>query len=395
MTEVRAFAGYRYARDAQARIAPPYDVISGEERARYAREPENVVHVTLPPGVEGRRSYPTSARTFRSWIAEGVIVRDPEPRLYVLLERMPGGATRRGFFVLVRVTEYGAGGVFPHERTLDGPKRDRLLLTREVRANLEPVFFLYDDPEGALDGVFESVTATPSVLRTVGPDGAEIALFASPPSEPLRRLQSLLAGQSLVIADGHHRYETMLRYRDECRGSAGEDPEAPHEFTLGYLVNASDPATRLGAIHRLVGTPLGALREAAISAGFGEEPLSADTGALELLGAIARLRATDHAFALAEKAGAPCVLRRPRGADLDVEVLHRDLLAVGEAPTRFDADAERLFRAARAGEGVAIFLNPVSSQELLRTVRAGRLLPQKSTYFSPKVPSGLLFRDLE
>jgi uncharacterized protein (DUF1015 family) len=198
-----------------------------------------------------------------------------------------------------------------------------------------------------------------------------------------------------VIADGHHRYETMLRYRDECRGSAGEDPEAPHEFTLGYLVNVSDPATSLGAIHRLVGTSLDVLREAALAAGFEEEPLHADTGALELLGTIARLRATDHAFALVEKAGVPFVLRRPRGPDLDVEVLHRDLLAEGAAPTRFDADAQRLFRAARAGEGVAIFLNPLSSQELLRTVRAGRLLPQKSTYFSPKVPSGLLFRDLE
>jgi hypothetical protein len=119
------------------------------------------------------------------------------------------------------------------------------------------------------------------------------------------------------------------------------------------------------------------------------------TDAASALAELERLSETEHAFVLVGKSGAPLLLRRPHGEDLDVEVLHARLLPDEPGAARFDADAERVFGAARAGDGVGLLLNPVSAEELFRVVREGRLLPQKSTYFSPKVPSGLVFRDLE
>jgi uncharacterized protein (DUF1015 family) len=395
VTEIRPFSAYRYTRELGPRIAPPYDVLSDADRAAYAREPENVVHVTLPEGPEGQRSYGTAATLFRNWIGQGVLEQDPEPHLYVLYERTPGGETRRGFFGLVRLAGYDEGKVLPHERTMPGPKEDRLRLTREVRANLEPLFFLYEDREGSLEEVLERVTSTPSVARATGPDGTELALFAPPPAEPLRRLQSLLEERPLVIADGHHRYETMVHYRDECRAARPRDPDAPHEFVMGYLVNAFDPGTRVRAIHRVVQRPLETVRAAAGAAGFAVESMPEETDPSSALAELGRLNETEHAFVLVGKAGAPLLLRRPRGEDLDVEVLHAKLLPEEPGAARFDADAERVFGAARDGDGVGLLLNPVSADELFRVVREGRLLPQKSTYFSPKVPSGLVFRDLE
>ncbi len=394
MTEVRPFAAVRFARDPAPRLAPPYDVISEEDRARYAREPENVVHLTLPPGPEGARDYGDAGRTLRRWIEAGVLVRDPNPALYLLQERTPEGPTRKGLFVLVRLAEYGEGVVLPHERTMAGPREDRLLLTRATRANLEPLFFLYEDREEALAEVFDTAASGPARVRTKGPGGVDLALFAIEDAGTVRKARALFADRTLVIADGHHRYETRLRYREECRAKAGRtDPEAPHEFVLAYLVNALDPGTRVEAIHRLVAAPLGAVRERARASGFAEEALDLGAGPAALLARLAELRETAHAVVAVGGGGPPVLWRRPRGGSLDVEVVHGELIPEG-AEIRFDADPARVLEPAPGGEETALLLNPVAPEELFRVVREGRLLPQKSTYFSPKVPSGLVLRDL-
>ena len=145
MSEVRPFRALRFREAPGPRIAGPYDVISAEERAALGREPQNIVHLTLPSGAEGERDYDGAGRTLERWKEEGVLVRDPSPRIYTLEERVSDGRVRRGFLALVRLADYAERVVLPHERTLAGPKRDRLLLTRAVRANLEPIFFLYED----------------------------------------------------------------------------------------------------------------------------------------------------------------------------------------------------------------------------------------------------------
>jgi uncharacterized protein (DUF1015 family) len=394
MSDIRPVAALRYARDPEPRIAPPYDVISEAERTRYASEPENVVHLTLPPGPEGARDYEDAARTLRRWVDGAVLVRDPNPSLYLLQERTPEGTTRKGIFGLVRLAEYGERVVLPHERTMRGPKEDRLLLTRATRANLEPLFFLYEDREDVLAETYDAATSGPALARVKGPQGVDLALFAIDDAASVRRVHEILLDRSLVIADGHHRYETMLRYREECRAAAGSpDAEAPYEFVLGYFVNAFDAGTQVKAIHRVVSAPLEALRERARAARFVEEALDPKMEPPALLGLLSGLRESTHAVVAAGARGDRLLLRRDRAEVLDVEVVHGELLT--EAwDVRFDAEPARAIEAARKGGGTALLLNPVSPDELFGVVREGRVLPQKSTYFSPKVPSGLLLRDL-
>ncbi len=400
MSEVRPFAALRFARDPGPRIAPPYDVIDESERERLAAEPENVVHLTLPPGAEGSRDYAASARMLAAWVESGVLVRDPAPRIYALEERTTEGRVRRGMLALLRLCDYAERVVLPHERTMAGPKRDRLLLTRAVRANLEPLFFLYEDRDDKLGGCFASGARGPLLAGCSGPEGTGLLLRALDERASIAELGTFLAERPVIIADGHHRYETMLAYRDERReqlraGGAAAAPDASHEFVLAYLVNAFDPGSVVRAIHRrLRGVPLELACRAFASAGFALEPLDAPLPAAPALERLASRAGAAHAFALCARDGRRLALR-PRGERLDVQVLHEELLPRLGGELAFDAQAPRLLDQVRAVDAdLAILMNPISPDALFRIVESGQVLPQKSTFFSPKIPSGLVLREL-
>jgi uncharacterized protein (DUF1015 family) len=395
VSEIRPFAALRYARDPAPRIAPPYDVLSDAERERFAAEPENVVHLSLPPGREGERDYAGARARLARWIADGVLARDPEPALYVLHERTPRGRLRRGFFALLRLADYAERVVLPHERTLPGPKRDRLLLTREVEANLEPLFFLYEDRDGALARGLEAAARGARLASARGPDGTGLELFAVPDKEEVARAAAFLWERSVVIGDGHHRYETLLAYRDERRLAArSASPEAPYEWVLGYFVNAFDPGTEIRAIHRVVreasADPARMLRERGFRVDEGGDARGPDA----LVARLARSRESAHAFAFVARGRAPLVAERPKSERLDVEVLHAELLPALGGTLAFEADPARALELA-AAEGYAVLLNPVAAEDLFRVVASGAVLPQKSTFFTPKVPSGLVLRDFD
>jgi uncharacterized protein (DUF1015 family) len=393
VSEIRPFAALRYARDPEPRIAPPYDVLSDADRERFAAEPENVVHLTLPPGPEGERDYAAARARLARWLAAGVLVRDAEPALYVLRERTPRERLRHGFFGLLRLADYAERVVLPHERTMPGPKRDRLLLTRAVEANLEPLFFLYEDREGALARDLEAAARGAPLASARGPDGTGLELRAVAEAGAIARAAKFLDARPLVIGDGHHRYETMLAYRDERRLLARTaSPEAPYEWVLGYFVNAFDPGTEIRAIHRalrdLSADPARVLRER----GFRVEELPEARDPDALVARLAPRQKDAHAFAFVA-AGRPALLaERPRGEPLDVEVLHAELLPALGGTLAFDAEPARALE--RAGpSGCAVLLNPVAPDDLFRVVSSGAVLPQKSTFFTPKVPSGLVLRD--
>lgn len=395
MSEVRPFAALRFARDPEPRIAPPWDVISEADRARFGAEPENIVHLTLPPGPEGARDYAAARTRLERWRRDGVLVRDASPALYTLSERTPRGRLRRGLFAELRLADYAERAVLPHERTMPKAKQDRLLLTREVRANLEPLFFLYEDRDGRGAALLDAAARAETLARPRGPDGSGLELRATRDAAVVAGFQRLLAERPVVIADGHHRYETMLAYRDERRAAAGRvERDAPFEFVLGYFVNAFDPGTEIRAIHRLLRGSSADPREALARAGFAVE----DVGAAPpdaLLERLASRRKDAHAYVFASARGA-LLGTRARGPRLDVEVLHDELLApLGGSPT-FDAEPDRVLATARAETGTwAVFLNPLEPEELFRVVESGAVLPQKSTYFAPKVPSGLVLRDFD
>jgi uncharacterized protein (DUF1015 family) len=395
MSDFRPFRALRFARDLAPRLAPPWDVISPDERTVLAAEAENIVHLTLPPGNSGERDYASASRTLADWIAGGVLVRDSAECLYVLRESTTDGRIRRGFIGLLRIADYDERIVLPHEKTMKRGVQDRLLLTREVRANLEPLFFLYEDRDAQLDACLDVACAGTQLAAAAGPDGTGLELFALDGAPELDAVRGFLADLPVVIADGHHRYETMRSYRDECRSQqSGAAADAGHEFVMGYLVNAFDPGSAVQAIHRELRGEIAPLDSVLTAAGFARQAL-APLAAAELIERLAECAETQHAFVFGESGGALSLVTRDKGESLDVEVLHGELLPALGGELAFDARPARLLETlAHARAELGIFMNPTHPDDLFRVVRAGGVLPQKSTFFTPKIASGLLVRDL-
>src|SRR5687768_1192875 len=226
-------------------IAPPYDVIDDELRAELAaKSSQNIVELDLP------RSYEAAAETLAEWRDKGVLVQEDEPALWVLRQEYtaPDGSTRTrtGFFARVRVEEYGAGRIRPHERTHPGPKEDRLKLTRATKANLSPIFSLFPDPSGAAREALAQATEAEPVAEATDHEGTRNSLWRVADPDGMAALQGALADAELLIADGHHRYETARVYADEVGG------EGDHRYTLMLLVALEDPGLLVFPTHRLL-----------------------------------------------------------------------------------------------------------------------------------------------
>ena len=394
MNEIRPFAGWRFAREPKPRLAPPYDVISASERERFAAHPENIVHLTLPVAADGSPDYAGAGRLLQRWIQEGVLVRDAREALYVVEERIADGRVRRGFLALVRLADYAQRAVLPHERTMRGPIEDRLKLTREVRANLEPLFFLYEDRYGELDAQLR-VELAEDCATSASPDGTGLTFGALRDPGAIAKVRAYLEARPVIIADGHHRYETMLHYRDECRAQGLRDPAAGHEYVMAYLVNAFDPGSRVQAIHRLLKGTVASVEETLRKQDFAIEELGS-VGPDVLLERVARASERECAYVFVRPGGSALLARRARDASLDIEVLHRDVLPALGGELSFDANTERVLATLRErAASLAILPAPIPPDTLFRVVQAGTRLPQKSTYFAPKIPTGLVLRTLD
>jgi uncharacterized protein (DUF1015 family) len=421
MTEIRPFRALRYdsARvDLSRVIVPPYDVVAAEDRSGfYERDPHNAIRLELTRDVadEATTDYRHVRETLEAWIAERVVTRDPEPALYPLRQTFtgPDGArrAREGFFALLRLEDYARRIVRPHERTLAGPKADRLKLLRAARANLSVVFLLYEDREHAIAGFVRDAVERESVGTARDESGAEHRLARLSDAAAIRAIERFLADRPVVIADGHHRYETALAYRDERRASGnGSGPDAPHEWLLVFLANAYAPGTLLLPIHRLVlkgALPTEAgLRELLPGWESREVAIDAPEQLPELLARHLEPLRDRHAFAADDATGRLRIFSRPRGdGELTVRVIHREVIegvfGLDEAAVRAGAiaypkSALQTARDLRAGRGaVALYLNPLTAEDVFRVTAAGEVLPQKSTFFTPKLPSGLVFRSLD
>jgi uncharacterized protein (DUF1015 family) len=390
-------------------IAPPYDVIDAEQRARLAaRSPFNVVEIDLPP------SYGQAAETMRDWRERGVLVHEEEPAVWVLRQdyAAPDGAqrTRTGFFGRVRVEEYGAGRIRPHERTHPGPKEDRLRLTRATRANLSPIFTLFPDRHDAAERAMAHVAAAQPFAAAIEPDGTVNGLWRSSDPDVIAELQMALVDAELLIADGHHRYETARVYADEVGG------DGDHRYVLMLLCSLSDPGLLVFPTHRLLGglkddrTKQEAIRDVLLR-DFEVEELAAPTQ-LEPSGEDGRLafgymdsfhrrpyRVTLRDQSIADRAldRMPTPYRRLDTAVLEALVL-RGALGMSEDDIshlrglRYSnrlADAIEQVESGAADAGFFLRATPV---EQVREVAAtGESMPPKSTYFFPKVPTGLVF----
>jgi uncharacterized protein (DUF1015 family) len=391
-------------------IAPPYDVIDAELRARLAAlSPYNVVAIDLPP------SYAEAAATMADWRERGVLVTEDEPAVWVLRQdyAAPDGRrrTRTGVLARVRVEDYGPGRIRPHERTHPGPKEDRLKLTRATRTNLSPIFCLFGDRDGAAGRAIEQVAGAEPFASAADLDGTENTLWRSADEDLVAELQTAVADAELLIADGHHRYETARVYADEVGG------EGEHRYVLMLLCSLSDPGLLVFPTHRLLtglkdDTPKQLAIREVLTRDFEVEQLD-DVSRLEPpAGPVAfgymdsfhkqpyRVTLKDQSIADRALEGMPEPYRRLDTAVLEALVL-RGALGMSEDDishlngldySKDLADAIDAVQTGRADAGFFMRATPV--EQVREVAEAGESMPPKSTYFYPKVPTGLVFNPL-
>jgi uncharacterized protein (DUF1015 family) len=397
----------------QAVVAPPYDVIDAEQRQDLAaRSPYNVVNIDLP---QGEDPYREAAKLFAAWKAEDVLERDARQALWVLSQDYAGpdgrARTRTGFFARVRVEEYGAGRIRPHERTHPGPKEDRLRLTRATKANLSPIFSLFDDSSGDVRAALEATTRQAPSGEATDDDGTVNRLWRMDDPASIENVQRALKAAELLIADGHHRYETARAYAEEIGG------EGPHRYVLMCLVALQDPGLTVFPTHRLV-TGLGSAKQEeladVIRRDFDIEPIPNPDGLVPESQCTVRMGYIDGHFrkpfvlSLKDQAIADSALKGHSEPyrHLDTAVLEALILkgTLGMSDEAID-DLDGLGYARDLDEALRLiydsqyeagfFMAPIPVGRIQAVAAAGESMPPKSTYFFPKVPTGLLFNPVD
>lgn len=390
--------------DVGALLCPPYDVISADERrALIERDSNNAVRLELPD------SYEDAASLLTAWQDAGVLARDQRPLIYLYEQRyMVGDHERvaRSFFCRLRLETYGpASGVRPHEHTLSGPKEDRFRLLAATRVNLSPVLLLYDDERGgvASSELLDALTSAPPALAAAGPGGVGQRLWAIDPEVMPAAGELLdLAGRGpLTIADGHHRYETALRYRDSAPGATA--PGA--DYVLALLYDAHSGGLSLRPWHRLIAGPIDPVAVLARAGeSFTTEPVSNSAELLDRMRLDDPMAPAGTMGLWTRVGGALLSVKDQQVADLDVDVLSGTLPQMIGATTdelnaagrlTYVSDAHQAIAAVDSGEAEVCFLvRPTPVESVLSVASAGGFMPPKSTYFHPKAATGLVFNPL-
>ena len=421
MATLRPFRGLLYSTEAvrlSEVVAPPYDVISPElQQKLYEKDPFNVVRLILNRDPD---PYTSAADLFRVWQAEGTLVRDVRPAFYLLCQSfaVSGGreVVRTGFIGICRLEEFDNKIILPHEKTLAKPKEDRLKLFRATESNFSQVFGLYADPDKELTSLVAGVTSDPADLD-VTYEGVRNRLWRVQEKRLTSEISRFFESRQILIADGHHRYETALAYRNARRA---ENPSASHDASFNHVMmfvtNSSDEGLVVLPTHRVIHSLrdfdafglIEALMKSFTLQSFGspEQMMRAvQKGGRGTLGMVLREHKDYHALSLKRGTQAsdfvggtePDVVKQ-----LDVAVLHfgilRSLLVISteaqEQKTNLDyvVDPVEAVETVRKGYAqAAFFLNPTPIDQVYAVASAGHTMPQKSTYFYPKLLSGLVF----
>ncbi len=440
MPDIAPFRGIRYnpaeVGDISRVATPPYDVISPEARdAFHDRHPHSAIRLDLGKGpTEGTEEtwYVQAGRTFAAWQREGILVRDPAPALYVYEQDFTLGhhrLSRRGVIALVRLEPYGQGSVFPHERTFIHHRRDRLSLMRACPAHLSHIFGIYGGPSAAVAAEQDEAMAGPPAVEAVDDEGFHHRLWVLTAPEAIGRIAGALRGRPVVTADGHHRDETALAFREECLALDADPAELRrrkvYNYTTMMLVSARDPGLVILPTHRLVRTiphegtdrllqdvgRLFLVESRDLPEGAEEDALRACLQEMGWRGREAPvfclyaggkelylLSATDGARAAA------AAHTDAHTARLDVGLLHaalfREVLRIpaeGEtAQVSYTQDPrDAVARVAAGAERLAVFMNPTRVEQVEAVASTGLRLPPKSTYFYPKLLTGLVFNRID
>jgi uncharacterized protein (DUF1015 family) len=408
MAKIFPFTAYRYSEIAGplvSLVTQPYDKISPAMRRKYlAQSPYNLVRIILGEPQEtdtpSNNVYTRAARHLRDWTESGVLAPDPEPSLFAYFQefRVPDSGeylVRKGFIGLGQLEDYSSGVVYRHEQTLSGPKKDRLELLRHTRAHFEQLFMLYPDPDGEIDGILDQVAREAPTTSLVADEyGAEHRLWRIADPTRIARIQQLMAEKRLLIADGHHRYETALAFRDENPGNAGAAK------VVMTFVNMHSPGLKILATHRLISDLKGFVAEDFLRR-------SATAFHVERIDSLETLsrrwvesKPGQCIFGVAVPGGLYTFEVKAATSDLDVPVLHNSLiggvLGISEEQVRegkhlrYMRGLDSAVEEVKSGTAqIALLLKPTSVQQVADISFAGGVMPQKSTDFYPKLLSGL------
>jgi uncharacterized protein (DUF1015 family) len=419
-------------------VTPPYDVISERRRqAFFDRHPQNVIRLVLskeePDDTEQDNRYTRAGAFFRSWLGQGVLKRDTDPALYLTemdFSNEDEARTRMGFIARVQLEDFDKGGILPHEKTFSGTKADRLRLIQASKGHFCPIFSLFSDPSEDVVGPLRSW------MEDLKPDvdfreqiGYRHRLWRVKDQEVCRKVAERLADKSLFIADGHHRYETALNYRNEMVAKTGVfDPAASYNYVLMYLNSMQDPGLVMRSVHRLLcQVPQDAMNgfvdrageffDVEILNGQGRDSAEVRNAFLTtiregvdqgVMGAVVR----EHRalYVLRIKKG---VMERVFGEaipgplkQLDVTIATKLVLQKilgfdetvldDEDSIKYTSRSTKAFEAVDTGKcDMALILNPTRLSHMEAVSRAGLIMPRKSTYFFPKVLSGLVMNKVD
>jgi uncharacterized protein (DUF1015 family) len=433
MAHIAPFRGVFYnqkkIRDLAKVIAPPYDLISKDEQEKlYKRSPYNFVRLDLSQEPDVYAAVP---QLLENWMKEGILERDLVPAIYYMADRfvLKTGEQkeRRGFFALMRLEDFAAGNIRPHEKTFDAPKEDRLKLMLACNAQLSPIFALYSQPQQTINRMLAThVEGAAPFIDVKQESGGECRLWRIADAQLIRRIQAEITGLPLLIADGHHRYEATLNYRNHLRDQRGPGSgKEPYNFIMTYFANMNDNNVVILPTHRLVRgydpKPFLQLEEALQNYFYLEQYPKTPEGkgwflkALKdggkkkrVIGAsfkrdprylILRLKNKRIMQRLAKDLSAPL-------QELDITTLHLLILehVLGLAPEkqasgeniRYSQDEEAVLQALEKEDFQAAFiLNPPKAEDILAIAGKGEKMPQKSTYFYPKLSSGLIVNKID
>lgn len=401
---LQPFRATRYTAtdDLGRQLCPPYDVISPDQREHLARECDtNAVRLVLPGAAEaalaGGDPYAGARHLLDSWVADRVVSVDPEPALYVY-EMAAGGEVTRGLLGAVEVRDPADGVVLPHENTMAAPVADRLALMEATEADLEPIYLVYDGG-GAASGLVAAVEHRAPVAEAQTPDGIHHRLWALTDPDELARVRDDLGARRALIADGHHRYATYRERQARHDGRPG-----PWDRGLALLVDTSAHGPQVHPIHRVVAVDL----DRAVEALQGVARVSARVPVADAVQVLERSESFAVALARGDSAVVvsdldPATLAEGLGstapvlARLDVTVLHRVLvehvwgLTDDEQTVGYAHDVDEALVAA-GGDRTAVLLRATPVEDVAAVAAAGERMPRKSTKFTPKPASGMLFR---
>ncbi|HWY46100.1 MAG TPA: DUF1015 domain-containing protein [Bryobacteraceae bacterium] len=410
MARIFPFQPYRYSAKAGAAenlVTQPYDKISPAMQARYlSLSPYNLVRIVLgekrASDTDRDNVYTRAAACLDAWMANGILEQEKMPSLYAYYQQFTIPDTgqkveRKSFIGLSALEEYSAGVVYRHEQTLSGPKKDRMELLRHTHAHFEQIFMLYDDPGLAVDKILDDATASAPAVTVKDEYDAIHRLWKISDAAAIARIQELMADKKLLIADGHHRYETALAFRNES--PALQDAQ---RMTMAF-VNMRSPGLEILATHRVLSHLAGFDPAEFLQKIGGRRLKSID----ELRQAFAAVAPAKIRIGIVTRAGEMRLYERDRKpGELDVKVLHQELLGgmlgISEEAVREEKHIEYVrgldaaySKVREGGAEIAFLLEPTTIQQVADVAFFGGVMPQKSTDFYPKLLSGLTIYKLE